>query len=253
MSLSNDVAEVALVVSLVALIISGLQLLQQLFGTSEGWSRCGPSVIGRWSRLRCSQWLWTEMRFETKFVTPRIIVLHGNSDLDWETPVSKLFRKRSWRPYALRKSSNHLHGRLQSIVKFWDASLDMVPKTKSMSFTDPSRGSSYFKTQLAVTWPELIHYLGRYHYAQIANTLGKKTSSVLSGLPWDKVIPGEDPSNKLLSVEGSQGENLPLLSSFVGLKLEEHSWDAMPPGKLLYTQTPLVDRRYCYLLKHSLT
>ena len=231
MPISNDVAEVALVVSLVALIISGLQLLQQLFGTSEGWSRCGPLVIGRWSRLRSSRWLWTEMRYETKFVTPRIILLHGDVDLDTITAVSDLFKQRSWQPFAFTKSPWRLYQRAHSIIKFWDSSLDAQPKTQSMSFKHPSHVDSYFKTQLAVTWPELIHYLGRYYYLQVENMLTVLDTGATLENTVEKLVSGTQPANRTTSVAQKEAQSLPLISSVIGLKLEQRSWDAMPPGK----------------------
>lgn len=151
MSLPNDVATTALVVSLVALIVSGLQLLQQLFGTSEGWSRCGPLVIGRWSRLRRSRWLWMEMRYETKFVTPRIMFLKGNDYYDSTTPASEIFKKQSWYPYALSKLSLRADDYPHSVVKFWDPGVQVDIQSRTKSGLRPSQLNNNFKTKIAVT------------------------------------------------------------------------------------------------------
>ena len=89
MNASDDVAIVALVVSLIALFITFIQLLHSLFGTAEGYRRCAESVIGVWHetrrRYRCVSTvssfpglfhdrypiIW-ELRFETRYITPQI-------------------------------------------------------------------------------------------------------------------------------------------------------------------------------------
>ena len=52
MSLSDNVAITALVVSLVALVISTAQTMLSFLGTADGYRRCGEFVIGGWSKLR---------------------------------------------------------------------------------------------------------------------------------------------------------------------------------------------------------
>ena len=70
-----DVAVIALVVSLIALVIALAQLSQQLLGTAEGYRRCGSGVIGPWHRLRRRHFIWTEFRFEVKYMTPHLAVI----------------------------------------------------------------------------------------------------------------------------------------------------------------------------------
>jgi hypothetical protein len=78
--MSDSVALTALLVSLVALITTVGQLLQQYFATADGYRRCQASVMGLWSRKTRLRWRWTEFRFETVFVIPRITYgpLHGD-------------------------------------------------------------------------------------------------------------------------------------------------------------------------------
>lgn len=76
--LSDNVAVVALVVSLIALTIALGQLSQQLLGTAEGYRRCSETAIGPWHRLRWRHWIWTEFRYETHFITPKIILYPDN-------------------------------------------------------------------------------------------------------------------------------------------------------------------------------
>lgn len=67
MGLEVTTALVALVVSLIALLIASLQLVQALFGTAEGYKRCSRSVIGSWEGLRRRYFLPSELRFEVLY------------------------------------------------------------------------------------------------------------------------------------------------------------------------------------------
>ena len=69
MGAETSFAGIALVVSLIALIITLAQLLQQMFGTAERYRRCQESIIGPWARLRHREVRWSELRMETQFVT----------------------------------------------------------------------------------------------------------------------------------------------------------------------------------------
>ncbi|XRM38741.1 hypothetical protein ABZX51_002138 [Aspergillus tubingensis] len=69
---SDSIALIALVVSLVALIATSLQLLQQYFSTAQGYNRCSRRFIGEWCRFRHRRYLWREFRFEVTFVRPHI-------------------------------------------------------------------------------------------------------------------------------------------------------------------------------------
>lgn len=171
------------------------------------------------------------MRYETKFVTPRIIIVNGSSDLDSTTPVSEIFKKQSWYPYAFLKSSLHAFDKPHSIVKFWDRSLEGHPRTKSGIHA--SQSYSHFKTKIAVTWPELVQFLGRYYYIQLENTVAAHAhvSDKDASKKTSRIVPERIHGDATGSVSNSRSENLPLLSAVVALKLEEHSWDAMPPGE----------------------
>jgi hypothetical protein len=75
----------ALIVALLALIIALGQLVQQIFGTADGYRRCQESVIGPWSKYTKLRWRWSQFRFETKFATPDIRLMNielGSGYLD---------------------------------------------------------------------------------------------------------------------------------------------------------------------------
>lgn len=77
-----NVALVALVISLFALVVATVQLLTQLFGTADGTRKCSTSVLGEWGKLTRWRWRWSEGRFETLYIVPEIFL--------GETPFSAL-------------------------------------------------------------------------------------------------------------------------------------------------------------------
>jgi hypothetical protein len=71
----GNIAIVALLVSLVALLVTATQLLLQLFNSADGYRRCSASVIDVWHKKRRRRWKWSEFRFETQYVTPQIVLV----------------------------------------------------------------------------------------------------------------------------------------------------------------------------------
>ncbi|KAI4133377.1 MAG: hypothetical protein LQ341_006174 [Variospora aurantia] len=71
-----QLASAALAVALTALAIAVIQLFGQFFATADGYRRCQPSVMGAWARYTKLRWKWSEMRFETLFTTPEILLLN---------------------------------------------------------------------------------------------------------------------------------------------------------------------------------
>ncbi|KAJ4288780.1 hypothetical protein N0V88_007316 [Collariella sp. IMI 366227] len=65
---------VALVVSLVALLGTVAQVLQQYIASAAGYSNCGESVMGKWHESKKRKFRPTELRFEVQFETPVIFV-----------------------------------------------------------------------------------------------------------------------------------------------------------------------------------
>jgi hypothetical protein len=74
MTFIDPVALTALVISLVALLATTGQLLQQYFATADGYRQCLPSVMGRWGTMTKLRWRWREFRFETIFYVPYLSV-----------------------------------------------------------------------------------------------------------------------------------------------------------------------------------
>ncbi|KAK3315708.1 hypothetical protein B0H66DRAFT_604036 [Apodospora peruviana] len=72
---NNDVLNwVALVVSLVALLGTVAQVLQQYYASAAGYSNCGESVMGEWHKSKSRKFRLTELRFEVQFEAPVIFV-----------------------------------------------------------------------------------------------------------------------------------------------------------------------------------
>ena len=75
----DNTALAAIIIAIIAFLVTTGQLLQQIFGTAVGYRHCQASVIGDWATLTRRKWRWSEFRFETKFTTPNIrLVKVGN-------------------------------------------------------------------------------------------------------------------------------------------------------------------------------
>ncbi|KFY13236.1 hypothetical protein V492_03382 [Pseudogymnoascus sp. VKM F-4246] len=92
------VAIVALIISLVALLATTGQLLQQYFATADGYRRCQTSVMGGWGNKTRLRWRWREFRFETIYYVPSISILLASESL------MKEFVKKSGKKYATETS-----------------------------------------------------------------------------------------------------------------------------------------------------
>lgn len=72
----NDfpVSITALVVSLIALIGTTLQVLQQYFASAAGYSNCDEKVMGKWHETKQRKFRWDQLRYEVEFESPVIFV-----------------------------------------------------------------------------------------------------------------------------------------------------------------------------------
>ncbi|CAD6446559.1 37b8fa0f-1443-4b7a-ac19-38ea7d2d8aec [Sclerotinia trifoliorum] len=70
----NVLGLVALIVSVVALLTTCLQVLQQYFSSAEGYRRCAESVMGPWSKGTKRKLNLKEIRVEVVFETPVIFI-----------------------------------------------------------------------------------------------------------------------------------------------------------------------------------
>lgn len=70
----NILGLTALIISLVALLTTVLQVLQQYFSSAEGYRRCAKSVMGQWHEGTHRKLVGREFRVEVVFETPVIFV-----------------------------------------------------------------------------------------------------------------------------------------------------------------------------------
>ena len=75
MDTSDNVAIIALIVSLVALLVTSIQLAQAVSATADGYRRCSEFIIGPWHKLRHRVPAWSEFRVRTTYVTPQIMLV----------------------------------------------------------------------------------------------------------------------------------------------------------------------------------
>jgi hypothetical protein len=80
MAESDSLTAVALIASFTALVIALGQLLQQVFGTAEGFRRTNKEIMGLFAQSRDRVFHWSELRFETRFSTPHFTFHYPTSE-----------------------------------------------------------------------------------------------------------------------------------------------------------------------------
>ncbi|KAH6983698.1 hypothetical protein BKA56DRAFT_615643 [Ilyonectria sp. MPI-CAGE-AT-0026] len=84
---SNAVAVVALAISIVALMGTIMQVLQQYYASAAGYSNCHESVVGDWSKSKKRIFRPSELRFEVQFEAPVIFVCQPTNE---DGPLAKV-------------------------------------------------------------------------------------------------------------------------------------------------------------------
>lgn len=72
MDTTNALSIVAIVVASTAFLVTVSRVLQQYIATAEGYRRCQYAVMGQWAGFTYRKFRWSELHFETRFVTPHI-------------------------------------------------------------------------------------------------------------------------------------------------------------------------------------
>ena len=138
MALETNISVVALAISLIALFLTSIQLLQQLFATGDGFRRCQDSVIGLWSKEVKWRWRSTELRFETQYKTPHFTMKEIRTRHDAEADLVDPPSWYHWISLGVRSLFkviqrfvldvvDHLESRNRSIMKL-DEKDQEVPK-----------------------------------------------------------------------------------------------------------------------------
>merc|ERR1712000_440494 len=74
------VAAAALFISLIALLATLLQCLQQYFASARGFSQCNEKVMGGWHKTKTRKFRLEDLRFETEVEIPVIFVCPPTND-----------------------------------------------------------------------------------------------------------------------------------------------------------------------------
>lgn len=74
------VSYVALAVSLVALLATCMQVLQQYYASATGYSQCNEKVMGGWAQTKTRRFSWDELRYEVQYDAPVIFVCAPTND-----------------------------------------------------------------------------------------------------------------------------------------------------------------------------
>lgn len=193
---TDPVSTAALVVALVALFTTMSQVIAQLFATADGYRRCQDSVIGPWAKLTRRRFRWSEMRYETRYTTPRFGLFKtvvGDISLNYIKSSD------------IRPTRSILSSRIRSNHYLVDGS------QRSMRATFIGQVSrSYAVSTEQVSWVmflEALHYNSRF------------TSEALGDFqPFT-------PATQTLGLS-PPGEGQPY--SIYDVTIEERSWDFMP-------------------------
>ncbi|KAI0021192.1 hypothetical protein F4780DRAFT_739496 [Xylariomycetidae sp. FL0641] len=233
MSSDDRVSIVALIVSLVALLVALGQLLQAYFATADGYRRCSESVTGPWHRTRKRRFIWSELRFETVFVTPEILLV--DDDRMWTLAAER----NSPDVYDLVKSpaQEGLEGKSNKIMT--DSVHPLAPdvwskcseKTARLALQDyivdldnPIQEPS--EDVLLVSWIHLLralHFLySSYHPGKCALCGGQKNSA---GNP----NPGSNKSITRRPASLYYRYSDPSIGTNAAVVYREWNWDVMPP------------------------
>ena len=74
MSGPDPISLVALIVSLIALLLTFLLIAQHFVATANDYRHCSKRTVGGWSRRSSRRLIWNELRFEVLFTTPIISI-----------------------------------------------------------------------------------------------------------------------------------------------------------------------------------
>lgn len=193
---TDPVSTAALVVAFVALFTTMSQVIAQLFATADGYRRCQDSVMGPWAKLTRRRFRWSEMRYETRYTTPRFGLfktvvgdISPNSIKDSDTRPTRFQRSREI-------GSNHYR-------------VDGSQRSMRATFIGQvSRRYAVSTEQVSwVMFLEALHYNSRYTFLALGD------------------FQPFTPATRTLGLS-PPGEGQPY--SIYDVTIEERSWDFMP-------------------------
>ena len=251
---SDDVTTVALVVSLVALLVTAAQLLAQLFATADGARKCSDSVLGPWSVSKKPNtrtiWRsrWREGRLETFYTAPHISLTSSERLL-----VPRLYdpldgtSRPEYTPYPLNNNPIHLdpdqdstsspssYLKLRDILLFNTRGPISLPPDAVLG-GDSDLDTLLFDRAYEERPPDRAGWIDFLTFLRVELEICAR-SEVIQQRRWDCY-----PSKPNAKPEGSQASPIaiaPNAFSWPKIRYVRHSWDFMPPdaGKPLATST----------------
>lgn len=223
MASTPDVSLVALVVSLVALLLSIWQVLQSNFGTAEGRQRTNSTIMGNWADMTRWRWNWLEFRFVIKYVTPHIVIrsednLDESELYDQAHPSGgRRLTKDRWRLdklHVLGRNTipENIEGRWTSRDgTLWGFRRRLHHVSLALAHIDPDE----FDSEIMVSWDRLLQVA--YNYQLSVLGLQRRGGSM-------------DPGTKVVqALEGleKQADAKPdkLSSTLICIQLKRRNWD----------------------------
>ena len=202
---------VALIVSVIALIVTALQLSAQIFLTAEGQRKCSESLLSVWSKDPTTKtrrkWRWSEARFELHFVIPEIYLGTSASLIPDEPKPPEKNRSQFGAFYrAVIGARTNLDRKAESIVGA-DRGLDYVLFSSALAYNAPD----------TVSWLSFLTFLRLETSDSNTKTIIKE---IFDASLAHRVAP-EEIRNPNLS---------PPELSWPLVKYRVRSWDYMPPN-----------------------
>jgi hypothetical protein len=247
---SDRLSLLALIVAIVALIVSAWQLAQQLFATAADGKRfCQASVMGVWARKTRLSWRWSQIRFETKYTTPEIRFTSGISEGHRESQAAQ--QRRLWYRIPVVKwlvevslgPSSDWDGYFEITTNRAEAPLELR-KTRQPALGVSARsaaerwslwflswwdGSYKSDSPDVVSWPKLLERLYVNQNRSLRKVGAQQNAAALNGVSGKELEKGtvddhhDPPSADITPTERQQGEDR------VVVRLVERSWDLVPP------------------------
>jgi len=238
------VAVVALVISLVALVVTTQQLLVQVFGSADGYRQCAESVIGSWHKRRKRIWKWSEFRFETQYVTPQIALLTSTEYLDMleeydevctingasakrRMQKGSLVREVRFDPKELIDTVHARHGRSRARRRKSNHELEKG-KCRSPPSALAPKDRVGMRNDTSVTWLRLLSELHNLASAYSPRDCSECSEAGEDGLGWeDPESAMETGTNTKCFVERDPGQRS--LRTMVCIVYRTWNWGFMPP------------------------
>ena len=202
---------VALIISIIALIVTALQLLAQIFLTAEGQRKCSESLLSVWSKDPTTKtrwkWRWSEARFELYFVIPEICL---------GTSASLILDE----PKPPEKNRSQFGDFCRTVV-----GARIIPERKAESILGADRGLDYvlFLSALAYNAPDTVSWLSFLTFLRLET--GDINTETIIKKTFDPPL-----AHGVAAEETCKPSLAPLELSWPRVKYRVHSWDYMPPN-----------------------